>query len=169
MTACGKWRNSNDAIVAIPIQQFSNSMCGQHISISYKGRTVSATIDDACVGCPDDSLDLTPMLFRGLDDTLDAGYLWGGSWSSGGSGGGKPPSKPDPKPEPEQPKPQPPKEDKPKDDKPKDPTPPPPPPPPPAPEPVKEEPKEPKIKLSANRPATCGHKKDRRATAMFKV
>ncbi|TFL07349.1 hypothetical protein BDV98DRAFT_578782 [Pterulicium gracile] len=86
-TACGGMHNSGEAIVAVPIQQFKDSWCNRGIWIKYKGATVNARIVDACVGCPDNSLDLTPSLFRALDGgSLDAGYLWGGSWNFHGEG-----------------------------------------------------------------------------------
>jgi hypothetical protein len=88
-TACGEHHNSNDNIVAIPIGQFSNSLCNKQIKISYKGKSTYAVINDACMECPYNALDLTPRLFTDLDGSTDAGYLWGGSWElTDGSGGG---------------------------------------------------------------------------------
>ncbi|KAK7015006.1 RlpA-like double-psi beta-barrel-protein domain-containing protein-containing protein [Favolaschia claudopus] len=92
--ACGGWNKDSDYIVALNQQTFGYSYpskyCGKKISMSYNGKTTTATIVDSCPGCPDDGLDLSPGLFS-FFASQDMGVIYG-TWSftdgSGGGGGG---------------------------------------------------------------------------------
>lgn len=50
--------------------QYSSSQCGQSISITNTktGQTQSATVEDECPGCGSGSLDLSPSLFKALNN-----------------------------------------------------------------------------------------------------
>ncbi|EIM90924.1 uncharacterized protein STEHIDRAFT_49221 [Stereum hirsutum FP-91666 SS1] len=50
-------------------QQYgSGGYCGDSITISYQGKSTSATIVDECPGCPYGGLDLSPSLFSYFAD-----------------------------------------------------------------------------------------------------
>jgi len=56
-----------------------NPLCGKSITISYGGKTATATIEDTCPGCAGYSLDLTPTLFEEFA-TLGTGRVSGVEW-----------------------------------------------------------------------------------------
>ncbi|KAI9850255.1 MAG: hypothetical protein M1824_003573 [Vezdaea acicularis] len=52
----------------------SNGFCGKTITISYKGKTATATVVDTCMGCDGMSIDVSPA----VAEALDPGYLTDG-------------------------------------------------------------------------------------------
>jgi expansin (peptidoglycan-binding protein) len=71
--ACGPQEGDDSMIVALNAPQYGNmdkksSWCGKKVAITYKGKTVQATINDACPECASGSLDLTPAVFNQLGD-----------------------------------------------------------------------------------------------------
>ncbi|KAI0035989.1 RlpA-like double-psi beta-barrel-protein domain-containing protein-containing protein, partial [Vararia minispora EC-137] len=78
--ACGKTNGANDFIVALNIGQWAGgSHCFQAITMSYGGKTATATIVDQCPGCPYAGLDLSPALFSYFA-SQDLGVIQG-SWN----------------------------------------------------------------------------------------
>ncbi|KAI0747943.1 RlpA-like double-psi beta-barrel-protein domain-containing protein-containing protein [Daedaleopsis nitida] len=78
--ACGKTNTASDFIVALNSGMYGGGYpgpnCFRPISITYKGKTVSATIMDECPGCPSNGgLDLTEGLFKALA-SLDDGVIY---------------------------------------------------------------------------------------------
>ncbi|WVQ78047.1 hypothetical protein IAT38_000128 [Cryptococcus sp. DSM 104549] len=66
-TACGKYWKASDYIVALNTAQYGSGypgpQCGKSITISYGGKTRTATIQDECPTCAYGALDLTEGLF----------------------------------------------------------------------------------------------------------
>jgi expansin (peptidoglycan-binding protein) len=57
-----------------------NPLCGKSITISWQGKTATATIMDTCPGCANGGLDLTPSLFQQFAP-LSEGRLTGMTWT----------------------------------------------------------------------------------------
>ncbi|KAJ7735857.1 RlpA-like double-psi beta-barrel-protein domain-containing protein-containing protein, partial [Mycena maculata] len=92
--ACGGTNSDSDFIVALNQDTFGTAYpseyCYKQITMTYNGKTTTATIVDSCPGCPSPGgLDLSPGLFSFFADE-SVGVLYG-DWSfvdgSGGSGG----------------------------------------------------------------------------------
>ncbi|KAF7732839.1 hypothetical protein EC973_000115 [Apophysomyces ossiformis] len=69
--ACGPHEADDAPIVAINREQYGDTSrksewCGKKLRISYNGKSVTATVNDACPGCGYGGLDLTKPLFRAL-------------------------------------------------------------------------------------------------------
>lgn len=109
--ACGGTNQDSDFIVALNAPQYGNGYpgpeCGKQVSISYNGKTTTATIVDKCPGCAYGDLDMSPSLFEFFADKGVGRFQM--SWEfvgGGGGGGGQPatteePPKPSPTPTPE--------------------------------------------------------------------
>jgi len=106
--ACGGFYHKDDIVVALNSPQFDGgSYCGEKVTVSYQGKTVTATIVDRCgTGCPYAGLDFTQGLFEEFAP-LPIGTVYG-DWSFGSGDPAPPPPKPKPTPTPTPtPKPQP--------------------------------------------------------------
>ncbi|VDB86531.1 unnamed protein product [Peniophora sp. CBMAI 1063] len=89
--ACG-WTNSDtDYIVAVSKDLYdnypgatddtnSNPVCGQKITASYNGNSVTVEVVDRCEGCSLTSLDFSPSAFTQLADE-SVGLLEGMTWT----------------------------------------------------------------------------------------
>lgn len=66
--SCGNFNPNSAYTVAMNANQMQSSYCGKSIWISYGGKTVGATVQDTCPGCPWGGLDLSEGLFAGLAD-----------------------------------------------------------------------------------------------------
>ncbi|KAF8217397.1 RlpA-like double-psi beta-barrel-protein domain-containing protein-containing protein [Mycena galopus ATCC 62051] len=90
--ACGGTNKDSDYIVALNQDTFGNDYpsqyCNKQITMTYNGKTTTATIVDSCPGCPSNGgLDLSPGLFSFFADQSE-GVIYG-DWSfTDGSGGG---------------------------------------------------------------------------------
>ncbi|KAI0888601.1 RlpA-like double-psi beta-barrel-protein domain-containing protein-containing protein [Annulohypoxylon maeteangense] len=71
--ACGQTNTASDAVVAMSSPD-QDGHCGQTVSISYGGKTVTATVVDKCPGCSATSIDASPAVFQQLA-SLDAGRV----------------------------------------------------------------------------------------------
>jgi hypothetical protein len=97
--ACGGHQTENDYIIAISHLIFDGgSHCGDTVTITYKGKTLQATVKDECMGCDANHIDMSPKLLHdlagpGVDEVTD------GEWSFG-SAPAPPPEEPKPKPSP---------------------------------------------------------------------
>ncbi|KAJ6478194.1 RlpA-like double-psi beta-barrel-protein domain-containing protein-containing protein [Mycena sanguinolenta] len=89
--ACGGTNSDSDFIVALNQDTFGTAYpsqyCYQQITMTYNGKTTTATIVDSCPGCPSPGgLDLSPGLFSFFADE-SVGVIYG-DWSFvDGSGG----------------------------------------------------------------------------------
>ncbi|KIY68638.1 hypothetical protein CYLTODRAFT_395184 [Cylindrobasidium torrendii FP15055 ss-10] len=93
--ACGQVNVASDFIVALNSDQYGSGYpgpnCFKTISMTYNGKTTTATIMDQCPGCPYGGLDLSRGLFNFFADE-GAGIIYG-TWSfSDGSGSSTPTS-----------------------------------------------------------------------------
>jgi len=61
--SCGQFLSNSGFTVAVNVEQMTSSFCGKTISMTYGGRTTTATVQDTCPGCPWGGLDLSPGLF----------------------------------------------------------------------------------------------------------
>jgi outer membrane biosynthesis protein TonB len=81
MGACGfddSGKDNSENIVAIShlvmgTQSNGNPMCDQTITISAKGKTVTATVRDKCMGCAANDVDVSKAAFLELFGSLDLG------------------------------------------------------------------------------------------------
>ncbi|ORZ23459.1 RlpA-like double-psi beta-barrel-protein domain-containing protein-containing protein, partial [Absidia repens] len=70
--ACGGPRESASSdIVALNSAQYGpmnkkSEWCGKKVLIKHAGKKAIATIEDACPGCEEKSLDMTPSVFNKL-------------------------------------------------------------------------------------------------------
>lgn len=79
--ACGGYYGPNDRIAALGAGSFDGrSVCGKTASITYNGKTVTATITDRCEACKDGDIDVTPTVFQELAP-ISAGRVPGVSWA----------------------------------------------------------------------------------------
>lgn len=61
--SCGSFLTNSGFTVAMNAAQMQSSFCGKSITISYNGKSTTATVEDTCPGCPYRGLDLSPGLF----------------------------------------------------------------------------------------------------------
>jgi len=77
--ACGNWNTNDELVLAVSQTLFGgypgttpenmwwgNPICGKKVKVSYGGKSVVATIVDACVGCETWHVDLSPAAFSVL-------------------------------------------------------------------------------------------------------
>ncbi|PBK96703.1 hypothetical protein ARMGADRAFT_1163100 [Armillaria gallica] len=92
--ACGTNSVASDFMVALNSQQYGGGYpgpnCFQTITMTYNGKTTTATILDECPGCPYGGLDLSRGLFDFFADE-SAGVIYG-TWNFGSGGGAAPSS-----------------------------------------------------------------------------
>ncbi|KAJ6582289.1 RlpA-like double-psi beta-barrel-protein domain-containing protein-containing protein, partial [Mycena capillaripes] len=82
--ACGGTNSDSDFIVALNQDTFGTAYpskyCYKQITMTYNGKTTTATIVDSCPGCPSSGgLDLSPGLFSFFADE-SVGVIYG-DWS----------------------------------------------------------------------------------------
>ncbi|KAG6888491.1 hypothetical protein C0995_007917 [Termitomyces sp. Mi166 len=101
--ACGEWNVASDFIVALNSAQYGGGYPGPHcfkqITMTYNGKTTTATIMDECPGCPYGGLDLSRGLFK-FFASESVGVLSGTWYFNDGSSddGDNPPPPPPPPP-----------------------------------------------------------------------
>jgi expansin (peptidoglycan-binding protein) len=67
--ACGTVHQDTDFIVAMDTAQYSASICGKTVEISYQGNTVQAKVADECPTCVNgNSIDMSLATFKVLAD-----------------------------------------------------------------------------------------------------
>ncbi|KAI2642587.1 RlpA-like double-psi beta-barrel-protein domain-containing protein-containing protein [Xylaria nigripes] len=76
--ACGVTNSESDSIVAISKDLFDqytpngnpnlNSLCGRQIQINLNGKSAIVTVEDRCVGCAMNDLDVPVAVFSELAD-----------------------------------------------------------------------------------------------------
>ncbi|KAI1658768.1 RlpA-like double-psi beta-barrel-protein domain-containing protein-containing protein [Daldinia decipiens] len=66
--SCGETNSETDMIVALSPVQFTtdSQACGKKIQIHMGNATAIATIVDKCPGCSDNSIDVSPAVFKSL-------------------------------------------------------------------------------------------------------
>ncbi|KAF9009390.1 RlpA-like double-psi beta-barrel-protein domain-containing protein-containing protein [Cyathus striatus] len=87
--ACGQYNVESDFIVALNTDQYGSGYpgpnCFKTITMSYGGKTTTATIMDQCPGCPYGGLDLSRGLFK-FFAAESVGIIYG-EWSFSDSSG----------------------------------------------------------------------------------
>lgn len=95
--SCGRHIKNSEFVVAMNMVEYNKERhCFKQIILEYGGKTATATIGDACPGCPWGALDLSTELFRYFAP-LDKGIIYG-SWRFADGGSPPPPPPPPPKP-----------------------------------------------------------------------
>jgi hypothetical protein len=80
-SSCGTTNDGEaETVLALPVGVMTDADCGKKVTISYLGRTATGTVVDKCMGCDNDSIDLSRKLFGELAD-LSAGRISGVTWS----------------------------------------------------------------------------------------
>lgn len=64
--SCGNYNGNSAYTVAMNAAQMNSGMCGKTVWVSYGGKTVTASVQDTCPGCPYGGLDLSEGLFSAL-------------------------------------------------------------------------------------------------------
>lgn len=80
---CEVVNHDGEPIVAVSAAIFSLALCGKSITVTANGKTVTGIIQDKCMGCAKDDVDLSPSLFSQLAD-FSVGRIHGASWSMSG-------------------------------------------------------------------------------------
>ena len=81
--ACGNKHSDDDFIAALDYRTYGNlsaksKYCGQKIRVSWQGKSVDVTVEDACPTCVNSaSVDLSTAAFKALAP-LEVGELDGG-------------------------------------------------------------------------------------------
>ncbi|KAJ8663258.1 hypothetical protein O0I10_000496 [Lichtheimia ornata] len=76
--ACGPKENSNSMIVALNHKQYGNmnkksKWCGRRIRVKGPKGSATVKINDACPGCKNGDLDLTPKVFKKVVGDMNKG------------------------------------------------------------------------------------------------
>lgn len=80
-SACGTTNNGEtELVLALPQSIMDPSDCGKDVTIEYKGISKVGRVVDKCIGCDEQSIDLSIALFRQFSD-LKSGRLFGATWS----------------------------------------------------------------------------------------
>ncbi|KAI8337542.1 RlpA-like double-psi beta-barrel-protein domain-containing protein-containing protein, partial [Chlamydoabsidia padenii] len=71
--SCGPHEDNDSLIVALNLHQYGDEnakseWCFKKVLITHGEKSTEATITDACPGCQEKSLDLTPAVFNKLAD-----------------------------------------------------------------------------------------------------
>ncbi|KAF8810172.1 hypothetical protein BYT27DRAFT_7222192 [Phlegmacium glaucopus] len=75
--SCGTFHNNGDFTVAMNAAQMNSGWCYKTITMTYNGRTTTASITDTCPGCPWNGLDLTEGLFQFFaPSSVGIIYVW---------------------------------------------------------------------------------------------
>ncbi|KAL2204193.1 hypothetical protein CC79DRAFT_1277709, partial [Sarocladium strictum] len=83
MGACGEDDTGDDqskGIVALShllmgTQSNGNPMCGQTINIKANGKTATAVVKDKCMGCAEEDIDVSEMVYKQLFGGLGSGRM----------------------------------------------------------------------------------------------
>ncbi|KAI8644507.1 RlpA-like double-psi beta-barrel-protein domain-containing protein-containing protein [Parasitella parasitica] len=78
--ACGPYADENSQIVAMNRHQYGNlnkksHWCGKKLKICHKNKCTIATVTDACPGCDEGCLDLTPAVWGQLEHDFNKGII----------------------------------------------------------------------------------------------
>ncbi|KAL3468263.1 hypothetical protein BJX64DRAFT_342 [Aspergillus heterothallicus] len=79
-SSCGYVNDgSTENVIALPVGIMQDSDCGRTVVIKYNGKTTKGTVVDKCMGCDNQSIDLSRHFFS-LLASFDAGRLHGVEW-----------------------------------------------------------------------------------------
>ena len=78
---CGTTNNGlTEFVLALSQGIITEFDCGRSVTITFNGVTKTGTVVDKCVGCDNNSVDLSRALFEALTGSLDAGRISGVQW-----------------------------------------------------------------------------------------
>jgi hypothetical protein len=80
-SSCGTTNDgTTELVLALPHGIMTDSDCGKSVTISYNGVTKTGTVVDKCMGCDNNSIDLSRAFFEAVAGSLDAGRISGVDW-----------------------------------------------------------------------------------------
>ncbi|KAJ7108789.1 RlpA-like double-psi beta-barrel-protein domain-containing protein-containing protein [Mycena epipterygia] len=69
---CGRAIQNSDFAVALSPTDYANgARCGEEIVVQFQGQTITVTVEDQCVFCAGDGIDLTSGAFEALAPLSD--------------------------------------------------------------------------------------------------
>lgn len=79
---CGGALPEDGLFAAVSSTCFDTNMdiCGTMVDVMYNGKRITLPILDACVGCPENQIDLSAKAFGELEPDYSVGILQGLSW-----------------------------------------------------------------------------------------
>jgi hypothetical protein len=80
-SSCGTTNDGlTELVLALPHGIMTDGDCGKSVTISYNGVSKTGTVVDKCMGCDNNSVDLSRAFFEALAGSLDAGRISGVEW-----------------------------------------------------------------------------------------
>jgi len=80
-SSCGTTNDgTTELVLALPHGIMTDSDCGKSVTITYNGVSKTGTVVDKCMGCDNNSVDLSRAFFEALAGSLDAGRISGVDW-----------------------------------------------------------------------------------------
>lgn len=69
-----------ELVLALPHGIMNQADCGKYVTITYNNVTETGKVVDKCMGCDNNSVDLSRALFKALIGSLDAGRISDVEW-----------------------------------------------------------------------------------------
>lgn len=80
-SSCGTTNDGlTELVLALPHGIMTDSDCGKSVTLTYNGVSKTGTVVDKCMGCDNNSVDLSRAFFEALAGSLDAGRISGVEW-----------------------------------------------------------------------------------------
>lgn len=80
-SSCGTTNDGlTELVLALPHGIMTDSDCGKSVTINYNGVSKTGTVVDKCMGCDNNSIDLSRAFFEAVAGSLDAGRISGVEW-----------------------------------------------------------------------------------------
>lgn len=80
-SSCGTTNDGlTELVLALPHGIMTDSDCGKSVTLTYNGVSKTGTVVDKCMGCDNNSVDLSRAFFEALAGSLDAGRVSGVEW-----------------------------------------------------------------------------------------
>lgn len=80
-SSCGTTNDGQtELVLALPHGIMTDGDCGKSVTITYNGVSKTGTVVDKCMGCDNNSIDLSRAFFEALAGSLDAGRISGVDW-----------------------------------------------------------------------------------------
>ncbi|CAI7633167.1 unnamed protein product, partial [Penicillium manginii] len=81
-SSCGTTNDGgSEPVLALPVGVMTDADCGKTATITYNGKTRTGKVVDKCMGCDNNSIDLSRKLFEELAEDLTLGRLTNVKWS----------------------------------------------------------------------------------------
>ncbi|KAJ5875664.1 Allergen Asp f 7 [Penicillium subrubescens] len=80
-SSCGTTNDgTTELVLALPHGIMTDGDCGKSVTITHNGVSKTGTVVDKCMGCDNNSVDLSRAFFEALAGSLDAGRIAGVEW-----------------------------------------------------------------------------------------